>query len=64
VRCVSSGATRTSYAQDLHASQDPIPDARGEDTKFCPTRTQRRERRRPRRAVLSRTIDPAHTTTR
>jgi hypothetical protein len=64
VRCVSSGASRTSYAADLRASRDSNPDASGKDTTICPTRTQRRARRRPRRAVRVRTTDSVRTTTR
>ena len=63
-RYVSSGASRTSYAAGLRANWNPNLDARGEDTTFCPTRTQRQERRSPRRAVRVRTTDPVRTSTR
>ena len=59
--CVSSDATRTSYAGGLGASWNPIPGASGEDTTFCPTRIPHRERRRLRRAVRGHTTDPGRT---
>src|SRR5262249_46032383 len=61
---VSSDASRNSYAADLGAKRDPNLDASGEDTTFCPTRTQHRARHKSRRAARVRTIDSVRTTTR
>jgi hypothetical protein len=64
VQRISSDASRRSYVADLGAKRDPNLDANGEDTTFCPTRTRRRERRKPLHAVRARTTDLVRTNTR
>jgi hypothetical protein len=63
-RRVSSGASRSSYAAGLRANWHPSPDASGVETTFCPTRNQRRGRRKLRRVGRGHTTGRGRTNTR